>query len=487
VSAASIHRIDGFHTHHGVGIGRASGSGQVGMQSPTTPSSTHINKTYPLANIRMGVMSPMSGISESNDISERRRDHIPSNLKRITTLATVTLTMVLATLTSNTGIAHAAKKSATTILSSSGGPVAVVSALVLPSIPTLAMACLLPTLLGYYRSEYGVSYGYGTAIAASSYLIFSSIANSAGLPLLPGIKDAILPLSNFQLAAIFTSLKSTTTNIRTLLPSSLAACHAYALFFYGKRLNIFLLYRELCLPRFRAMRERIEERSKKQGARWRRTPFLASCAFLYFCMMCPLLITSQVCGGDLSMMPSCCIAGGGGTSGGSRLVSVLESCLRCSVLTTFLGFLLGALGDMNKTLGKKWKGEDTLITGGIFRFLRHPNYTGEVIGWISSCLAGILAVSWKTVQSGSGCSSCLALWKSMAPYLVLSVLGATGITFVLATATTGLEYRQKEKYGDTEEYQRWIKSSWVGFKMAPKKEKSRDGETKENGDEKVKS
>ena len=75
----------------------------------------------------------------------------------------------------------------------------------------------------------------------------------------------------------------------------------------------------------------------------------------------------------------------------------------------------------------------------------------------------------------------------MAPYLVLSVLGATGITFVLATATTGLEYRQKEKYGDTEEYQRWIKSSWVGFKMAPKKEKNSDGEVKENGDEKVKS
>jgi hypothetical protein len=140
-SAASIHRIDGFHTHHGVGIGLASGRGQVGMQSPTMPASTLIKKTYPLVNIRMGVMSPMSGISESNDISERRRDHTPSYLKRITTLATVTLKMILATLISNTDIAHAAKKSATTILSSSGGPVAVVSALVLPSIPTLAMAC----------------------------------------------------------------------------------------------------------------------------------------------------------------------------------------------------------------------------------------------------------------------------------------------------------------------------------------------------------
>ena len=160
---------------------------------------------------------------------------------------------------------------------------------------------------------------------------------------------------------------------------------------------------------------------------------------------------------------------------GSGLSSILEQSLRFSVVMTLVGFLLGAFGDLNKTIGKAIQGEDALVTGGIFRFFRHPNYTGEVIGWVSSCLAGFLAVSLRAVSSGSKGGG-LALWKSMAPYLLLSLMGATGISFVLATATTGLEFRQKEKYGDTDEYKDWIKKSWVGFKMTPKKEKS-DAET----------
>jgi len=133
---------------------------------------------------------------------------------------------------------------------------------------------------------------------------------------------------------------------------------------------------------------------------------------------------------------------------------------------------------LNKTFGKALKGEDDLITGGIFRFFRHPNYTGEVIGWSSSCLAGFLAVALKIKCDTSG-GGCLALWKSMAPFLLLSVMGATGISFVLATATAGLEFRQKEKYGDTDEYQKWIKKSWVGFKMSPAN-KDESSDTKED-------
>ena len=77
----------------------------------------------------------------------------------------------------------------------------------------------------------------------------------------------------------------------------------------------------------------------------------------------------------------------------------------------------------------------------------------------------------------------------MAPYLLLSVMGAAGISFVLATATTGLEFRQKEKYGDTDEYQEWIKKSWVGFKMdTAKKDKSSDeGKCNSESDKQVES
>jgi len=331
----------------------------------------------------------------------------------------------------------------------------VLPALALPTISKLALVCLLPTLLGYYKSEYGVSYGYGTAIAASSYLVLSSVADASGLPLLPGIGE-FLSVATFRPAGIATSVCTTVRNLRSLLPASLPAFHAFSLLFYGTRLDLFLLYRETFLARFRAMRERIEESAKKKGGRLKRTPFLISCAFLYLCMICPLLITGRLCEG---MGMSLCAAG--------RASSILEQSLRVSVIMTLAGFLLGAFGDLNKTIGKLLRGEDALVTGGIFRFFRHPNYTGEVIGWSFNCLAGFLAVAWKAMNGGVGDGGRLALCKSMAPYLVLSVLGATGISFVLATATTGLEFRQKEKYGDTDEYQKWIKKSWAGFQMGP--------------------
>mmetsp|Transcript_15236 Transcript_15236/g.27673 ORF Transcript_15236/g.27673 Transcript_15236/m.27673 type:complete len:490 (+) Transcript_15236:54-1523(+) len=420
--------------------------------------------------------SPMRRVGRLSMIAANSDE--PSNKSKSKTSAIAAVALGLLAFTSRTAVANAAKKVAVTAAAAAPGAVA---PLVLPTIPKLALVCLLPTLLGYYKSEYGVSYGYGTAMAASSYLILSSIANAAGLPLLPAIKESI-SFASFQPAGILTSLCTTLKNLRSLLPASLPAFHAFALFFYGTRLDSFLLYREVFLVRFRAMRERIEDRAKKQGSRWKRTPFLISCAFLYFCMISPLLITSQLCGG---IAMTC----GPGLGLGGGLVSILEQSLRLSVVVALLGFLLGAFGDLNKTIGKALQGEDELITGGIFRFFRHPNYTGEVIGWTSSCIAGFLAVTLKTVTShGSGGGS-LALWKSMAPYLLLSVMGAAGISFVLATATTGLEFRQKEKYGDTDEYQEWIKKSWVGFKMdTAKKDKSSDeGEYNSESDKQVES
>jgi len=61
------------------------------------------------------------------------------------------------------------------------------------------------------------------------------------------------------------------------------------------------------------------------------------------------------------------------------IVPLLEQSCRLSIVVSLLGFLLGSVGDLNKTIGKALKGEDELITGFVFRFFRHPNYTGEVI------------------------------------------------------------------------------------------------------------
>jgi len=208
--------------------------------------------------------------------------------------------------TSSTAVANAAKKATAVVATETA------ATLVLPTIPRLALVCLIPTLLGYYKSEYGVSYGYGTSIAVSSYLILSSIANAAGLPLFPGMGE-FLSFRTFQTAGILTSLSTTLKNLQSLLPTSLPAFHAFALFFYGTRLDLFLFYREVFLARFRAMRERIEERAKKQGNHLKRTPFIISCAYLYFCIMTPLWPWSGIgrwIGSNFGASPS--IVGGRG-------------------------------------------------------------------------------------------------------------------------------------------------------------------------------
>ncbi|KAL3792695.1 hypothetical protein HJC23_009423 [Cyclotella cryptica] len=390
---------------------------------------------------RLKSPSKSPGITLSNEHISFKKPTKSLSKKAETTLGIV---LGLSALATNAAVAHAAKNAVASTASASN--------IILPTTPTLILASVLPTLLGFYKSEYGVSYGYGTAIAASSYLVLSSIATATGVQL--------IPTGPFEPSTILRAIQSFATNMKSLISTSLPAFHAASLLFYGTRLDLFLLYRECCLPRFREMRERIEERAKKQGSRIKRLPFLASCAFLYFCMMCPLLVTSQVCAG-LAMFSGIKT----GLSCTGSLV-FLEQALKLFVFLTLSGFLLGAVGDMTKSIGKLTKGEDALITGGVFRFFRHPNYTGEVIGWVSSCLAAFTAVAWKVAKGGA---NGLVLWKTMIPHLIMSVMGAIGISFVLGTATAGLEYRQNEKYGETEEYKQWVKTSWVGFTMGQRK------------------
>ena len=270
--------------------------------------------------------------------------------------------------------------------------------LALPSLQTVALSCLLPTSLGFWRYEYGVSYGYGTSVALTAFWF-----------------------------------------LRNLTPdSSVAYWHALALVFYGVRLNLFLLYREIFIPRFRRMRESIEER-RGGGGRGRllsRLPFVLGCAALYACLSAaPLSVTSRsVAGGVVNTAPL-----------------LLSACVACS----WVGFVAAALGDLQKAVTKAVRGEDVLVTGGLFALLRHPNYTCEALGWTASYLASLVAavVSWDA--------------RFILP-LTSALFGWVGIVGVLSMAATALEKKQQEKYEDDPEYARWTKRSWAGPTLASK-------------------
>jgi len=257
------------------------------------------------------------------------------------------------------------------------------------SLPVAVAAALGPTMLGFWKREYGVSYGYGGAVALV-----------AGLVLL-------LPRGGPPLTA-------------------LATVHASIHVLYGLRLSIFLLCRELFVARFREMRERIEARAPPK--RLARTPFIVSCSFLYLCMSAPVLLTASV--------PAVASGAARAAAWGGLLVAAL-------------GWFVAAWADTHKSLAKAKLGQQTLVTTGVFRYLRHPNYTGELVLWSASTFTGVVT----TLSSFS--------WYGAAG-LLASLLGLMGITFVLSRAATSLEQRQRDAYDDDPAYATWVARSWPG-------------------------
>jgi steroid 5-alpha reductase family enzyme len=270
----------------------------------------------------------------------------------------------------------------------------------LESVPTEIWTCVLPPLLlGLYKSEYGVSYAYGTATALSTYLL-----------------------------------------AKTLAPTTLPYWHAAALIFYGVRLNVFLAVRTAMSKRMQEMVQTIEDRAIARGSRLSRLPFILSCGLLYYGLVAPVVATSQLAIDSTSTV--------------AKVFAGL-------VGMQWFGFATAALGDFTKTHVKSsQKEENFLVTSGIYSIVRHPNYTGEIIGWTANAALGLMGAfllrgKWSSTQLVANVASNLVGWM--------------GILFVLLRATSGLETRQGETYGEATKYKEWVQSTWSGWTMASKK------------------
>jgi protein-S-isoprenylcysteine O-methyltransferase Ste14 len=266
----------------------------------------------------------------------------------------------------------------------------------LESVPTEIWTCVLPPFLGLYKSEYGVSYAYGTATALSAYLLAKTLAPTATLPY----------------------------------------WHAAALILYGVRLNVFLAVRTAMSKRMQEMVQTIEDRAIARGNRLSRLPFILSCGLLYYGLVAPVVATSQL-------------------TIDSTITKVVFAGL---VGMQWFGFSMAALGDFTKTYVKSKQKEDHfLVTSGIYSIVRHPNYTGEIIAWTANAALGLMGAfllrgKWSLTQLIANVASNLVGWM--------------GIVLVLLRATSGLETRQEEKYGEVTKYKEWVQSTWSGWTMA---------------------
>jgi protein-S-isoprenylcysteine O-methyltransferase Ste14 len=197
------------------------------------------------------------------------------------------------------------------------------------------------------------------------------------------------------------------------------------------------------------MRERIEKRQVTlDGTQHKfraRLPFLFSCSCLYGALVMPAYVSLLLAQHGPSM-PCLLIP-----------KMLYQTCLSLSLLF----FLLGAVGDIHKSIAKAYFGSQHLVTGGLYRFIRHPNYSFEMLAWMASSMASI----WAILARGPLLS--FSLWKKIAIPLLLGFVGTLGISFILSAATFSLEIRQAQKYGALESYKTWIHSSWAGLCFSP--------------------
>ena len=277
---------------------------------------------------------------------------------------------------------------------------------------------LLPTSLGFIKSEYGFSYAYGFGTALSAISVLRRFSTS-------------------------TSLSS---------PPLLLA-HTLAIAFYGFRLNLFLFIRTLLSQRQRDMIERIEQKSKDRETESGRnkfvsirTPILLSTGLLYYALTAPTILIAKLLSASDVVLPVWSVP-----------------TLKILIGMIWFGFGIAALGDLTKTYVKQRQNDEHyLVTSGIFALCRHPNYVGEMIGWTANSLCGIVAASILFMQDSMKIST-LSQWIGQG-------LGWVGIIFVLLRASTSLEKRQQESYGNDSKYQNWIKSSWKGWTLPDKKQ-----------------
>lgn len=192
---------------------------------------------------------------------------------------------------------------------------------------------------------------------------------------------------------------------------------------YGIRLGSFLIGRERRAS-YRARSEHEKGRSRGIGVLGRIGIWL-SVSVLYVLMFYPALVVLAA-------------LGGGGTGAGTLVPGIVVMAL---------GLIVEALADRQKS-GYKAEHPDRFCDVGLFRVVRCPNYLGEMVFWLGQFIVVL---------------GCWSHWS----HLVASAAGFVCIQLIMVGSTKRLEHEQDERYGDREDYRRYVRSVPVLFPWLP--------------------
>ncbi len=256
-----------------------------------------------------------------------------------------------------------------------------------------AALALLISSLGFFRVVYFVSLGYAGSIAAMALLL---IARSAGQGSTALLLQATLLLS------------------------------------YGLRLGSYLVTRE----RQPAFRREIAEMHQRQAGigPGKRIAIWLGVSLLYVLMFSPALFQHWAQR-----------ANSAGTAHHGSVPTALTTWLGLSVMIS--GLLLEAFSDGQKSAFKKLHAA-RICNVGVYRWVRCPNYLGEILFWIGNFLAGLSAYA------------ALGHWLSAA-------IGLVCIILIMMGSTKRLEAKQDARYGSDPDYQQYVRTVPVLFPCVP--------------------
>ena len=202
------------------------------------------------------------------------------------------------------------------------------------------------------------------------------------------------------------------------IPETLACVLLIA---YGLRLGGYLLIREMKSAAYRKVLSPEMDRSKKMpiGAK---IGLWVACGLLYTLMTCPFYFRLH----------------NGAAS---------DPLLWIGLAVMAGGVALELVADYQKSAAKK-KNSRRFVDTGVYRWVRCPNYFGEILLWTGMLLTGV------TVLQGP------VQW-------ILAVLGYILILWVMFSGARRLEIRQDKNYGRDEEYQRYVTSVPIILPFVP--------------------
>lgn len=177
---------------------------------------------------------------------------------------------------------------------------------------------------------------------------------------------------------------------------------------YGLRLGLFLGIREIKSVAYKTL---LKDESKHNVKFFVKFCIWISCAFLYLCECAPV---------------TCRLENGAAD----------DNFLYVGVVIAALGILLEILADLQKSKAKKVNPKKFVSTG-LYKFVRCPNYFGELLLWTGVFVSGLNVLNSVTQ------------W-------VFAVLGYIGIIYVMFSGARRLELRQDKNYGDDPEYQKYV-------------------------------